>query len=144
MAAQSARSRVDLVLVAAAWGKGRAQSELMLARIRARRASFELLTAAAWARALGYAAEELSGKSLRELVALDAHAAQELFAALLDESDARPLDVTLRCKDRRRKVFRFHRRVDSYGEAIFVLAEELAFAAEQTGARAVATVDDGR
>ena len=52
VAAQSARSRVDLVLVATSLGKGSAQSRVMLARIRARRASFELLTAAAWARAL--------------------------------------------------------------------------------------------
>lgn len=144
VAAQSARSRVDLVVVATSRGKGSAQSGVMLARIRARRASFELLTAAAWARALGYADEELSGKPLRELMALGAPAAHELLAALLDEDDARPLDVTLRCKDRRRKVFRFHRRVDPYGEAIFVLAEELSFAAEQTGARPVATMDDGR
>lgn len=144
VAAQSARSRVDLVLVAAARGKERTQSGIMLARIRAGRASFELLSAAAWARALGYATEELSGKPLGELMALDTPAAQELCAALLDEKDAPPLDVTLRCKDRRRKVFRFHRRVDPYGEAIYVLAEELAFAAEQTGARPGATVDDGR
>jgi PAS domain-containing protein len=144
VAAQSARSRVDLVLVATEGARGRARSEVLLARIRAHRASFELLTAAAWARALGYAADELGGKSLRELMALDTPAAQELVATLLDENDARPLDVTLRCKDRRRKVFRFHRRADPYGEAIFVLAEELAFAAEQTGARPVANMDDGR
>ena len=55
-----------------------------------------------------------------------------------------PLDVTVRCKDRVCKVFRFHRRIDPYGEAIYVLAEELAFAAEQTGARPVATMDDAR
>ena len=144
MTAQSARSRVDLVLVAAAWGQGRIQSGILLARIRASRASFELLSAGAWARALGYPAEELSGKSLRELMVLDAPAAQELCAALLDENEARPLDVSLRCKDRRCKVFRFHRRVDPYGEAIYVLAEELAFAAEQTGAKAAAIVEDGR
>lgn len=143
MATQSARSRADLVLVASARDEARAQSGVMLARIRASRASFELLTADAWARALGYPAEELIGKSLCELLPLDAPAASELVSVLLDEKDSRPLDVTLRCKDRRRKVFRFHRRVDPYGEAIFVLAEELAFAVEQTGAPPAASMDDG-
>jgi len=96
----------------------------MLARVRPS-GVFELLTAAAWARALGYPPEELSGKSLRELVQLETPAAGELIAALLDEKDAQPLDVTLRCKDERRKCFRFHRRFDPYEEAIFVVADEL-------------------
>lgn len=142
MATQSAPSRADLVLVASARDDARAQPGVMLARIHASRASFELLSTAAWARALGYPPEELIGKSLCQLLALDTPAAGELLAVLVDAKDSRPLDVTLRCKDSRGKVFRFHRRLDPYGEAIFVLAEELALAAEQTGAPPGASLQD--
>jgi PAS domain-containing protein len=96
----------------------------MLARVRPS-GIFELLTAAAWARALGYPPDELSGKSLRDLMQLEKPAAGEVFAALLDEEDVQPLDVTLRCKDERCKCFRLHRRFDPYEEAMFVLADEL-------------------
>jgi PAS domain-containing protein len=105
-------------------GKACAQSGVMLARVR-RSGMFELLTSAAWARALGYLPDELSGKSLRELMALDKRAAREVVTALLDEGDARPLEVTLRCKDERRKCFRLYRRFDPYEQAVFVLADEV-------------------
>lgn len=94
----------------------------MLARVRPS-GIFELLTAA-WAHALGYRPEELSGKSLRELMH-EKPAAGEVVAALLDEQDVQPLDVTLRCKDERRKCFRFHRRFDPYEKVMFVVADEL-------------------
>ena len=96
----------------------------MLARAR-RSGKFELLTAAAWARALGYLPDELSGKSLRELMQLDKRPAGEVVTALLDEEDARPLEVTLRCKDERRKCFRLYRRFDPHEQAVFVLADEV-------------------
>jgi PAS domain S-box-containing protein len=96
----------------------------MLARVR-RSGKFELLTAAAWARALGYLPEELSGKSLRELMQLEKRAAGEVVAALLDEEDVRPLEVTLRCKDGRRKCFRVYRRVDPYEQTVFVVADDV-------------------
>jgi len=96
----------------------------MLARARPS-GIFELLTAATWARALGYPPDELSGKSLSELMQLEKPAAGEVVAALLDEKDVQPLEVTLRCKDERRKRFRFHRRFDAYEEAMFVVADEL-------------------
>ncbi len=86
---------------------------------------FELLSAAAWARALGYALEELSGKSLCDLMPLDKLAAGEVVAALLDRKDVQSLDVTLRCKDQRRKLFRFHRRYDPYGDTIYVVVVEV-------------------
>jgi PAS domain-containing protein len=105
-------------------GRKCAQSGVMLARVR-RSGKFELLTAAAWARALGYLPEELSGKALRELMPLERRAAGEVIAALLDEEDARPLEVTLRCKDERRKCFRLYRRFDPYEQAVFVLADEV-------------------
>lgn len=114
----------DLILVlCASPGRACAESGLMLARAR-RSGMLELLSADAWSRALGYRPEELSGKPLRELVH-ELPAAQELVAALLDEKDARPLDVIFRCKDERRKRFRLHRRFDPYDRTVILLADEL-------------------
>ena len=101
-----------------------AGSGLMLARIRPGGA-FELLSPAAWARVLGYSPEELSGKWLHELMPADRPAASELTAALLGEQEFPPVEVTLRCKDERRKSFRLYRRLDPYDHAVFVLADEL-------------------
>lgn len=106
-------------------GRTCAESEVMMARLRPG-GIFELLTAGAWARTLGYPLAELSGKSLRELMALETPAAAAVVSALLDTAaGAEPLDVALRCKDQRRKYFRFHRRFDPYGPSIFVVADEL-------------------
>lgn len=114
----------DLVLVLCeSPGRACAESALMLARIRS--GLFELLTAAVWARALGYRPAELSGRSLSELLHGKPDAA-ELAAALLDEHhDRRPLEVTLRCKDQRRKRFRLYWRIDPYEKDVFVLADEI-------------------
>ena len=59
----------------------------MLARVRPS-GLFELLSADAWARALGYRPEELSGKPLRKLVH-EKPATCELVAALLYEGGIR-------------------------------------------------------
>lgn len=99
------------------------ESEVMLARLLPG-GIFELLTGA-WSHALGYAPEELEGKSLRELIPLEKPAALVLLAALLDDADAEPLDIPLRCKDERRKCFRFHRRFDAYEASLFVVADDL-------------------
>jgi PAS domain-containing protein len=116
----------DLILVlGVSPGKTGAQSKVMLARVR-RSGKFELLTAAAWARALGYLPDELSGKSLRELMQLETRASREVVTALLDEEDVQPLEITLRCKDERRKCFRLYRRFDPYEQAVFVVADEVA------------------
>ena len=96
----------------------------MLARILPGGA-FELLSPAAWARVLGYTPQELSGKWLRELMSPDRPAASEVTAALLGEQESAPMEVTLRCKDERRKSFRLHRRLDPYDQAVFVLADEM-------------------
>lgn len=115
----------DLILVLSIGpGKTGRQSKVMLARAR-RSGKFELLTAWAWAGALGYRPDELSGKSLRQLMQLEKRAAGELVAALLDEEDAGPLEVTLRCKDERRKSFRLYRRFDPHAQAVYVLADEV-------------------
>ena len=105
-------------------GRTSAQSALLMARL-GRGGTFELLSPAAWARALGYPPEELSGKYLRELMPLEMRAAGEVVANLLDPHADAPLDVALRCKDERRKYFRFYRRFDERAEAIFVIADEL-------------------
>jgi PAS domain-containing protein len=119
------RLLADLVLVlCASPGKTCTESELMMARVRPN-GIFEVLSAAAWARSLGYAPDELSGKSLRELMQLEKRAAHQVVAALLDKKDAQPVDVTLRCKDEQRKSFRFHRRFDAYQDAMYVVADEL-------------------
>jgi hypothetical protein len=114
----------DLLLVlCASPGRTCAESGLMLARVRPS-GLFELLSADAWAHALGYRPEELSGKLLRELVH-EKPATRELVAALLDEGDTQPLDVTLLCKDERRKCFRLHRRFDPYDRTVILFADEL-------------------
>jgi hypothetical protein len=105
-------------------GETCARSGLMLARILPGGA-FELLSPAAWAGALGYSPEELSGKWLHELLPPEKPAASEVTAALLGEQESAPMEVTLRCKDERRKSFRFHRRLDPYDHAVFVLADEV-------------------
>jgi hypothetical protein len=113
----------DLVLVlGASPGTARSASGVMMARVRPS-GLFELLSAEAWVSALGYAPEELSGKPLCQL--LEKAAADRVVSALLDEEVAQPLDITLRCKDERRKSFRFYRRFDSYEGAIYVVADEL-------------------
>ena len=122
----------DLILVpSASPGKTFEASPLMIARTQPS-GEFELLSAAAWAGALGYALDELRGKSLCELMPLEKPAAGELVAALLNNKDVRSLEITLRCKDERRKFFRFHRRFDPYQEAIYVVADEVS---EETAAR---------
>lgn len=114
----------DLILVlCASPSRACAESGLMLARAR-RSGVLELLSADAWSRALGYRPEELSGKPLRELVH-GQPATRELVAALLDEADTQPLEVTLRCKDEQRKCFRLHRRFDPYDRTVTLLADEL-------------------
>lgn len=115
----------DLILVlCASPGKTCEDSEVMMARVQPS-GLFELLSAAAWARALGYAPHELSGKSLCELMPLETPAAGELVAALLGKMDSQPLEVTLRCKDERRKSFKFHRRFDPYQDQMYVVADEV-------------------
>jgi hypothetical protein len=117
------RLLADLILVlCVSPGKACTDSGVMMARVRPS-GLFELLSVDAWARALGYAPDELSGKPLRELI--EKPAAGRVVSVLLDQDDAQPLDITLRCKDERRKRFRFHRRFDPYQDAVYVVADEL-------------------
>jgi len=115
----------DLILVpCASPGKACETTHVMMARVSSS-GIFELLSAAAWAEALGFGLEELRGKTLSELIPLGRPAAGKVVAALLDKKDAQPLHVTLRCKDERRKSFRFYRRFDPYQDAIYVVADEV-------------------
>jgi PAS domain-containing protein len=115
----------DLILVlCSSPGRTCEESGLMLARVRPS-GIFELLSAAAWARALGYTPDELVGKAFSELMSLEKPAAGQVVAALLDRKDCRALDVTLRCKDEQRKCFRLHRRFDAYQETMYLVADEL-------------------
>jgi len=115
----------DLILVpSASPGKTCETTEVMMARVQPT-GVFELLSPAAWAHALGYALDELSGKSLCELMPVEKLAAGEVVAALMNKKDIQSLPVTLRCKDERRKCFRFHRRFDPYQDTIYVVADEV-------------------
>jgi len=115
----------DLILVpCASPGKTCEASDLMMARVQPT-GVFELLSPAAWARELGYPLDELSGKSLCELIFLEKPAAGEVVAALLDRNAVHSLEITLRCKDQRRKFFTFHRRFDPHGDAIYVVADKV-------------------
>lgn len=81
----------------------------------------ELLTAA-WGRALGYGREEITGKRLSTLMPSGGPA--DVVAAILDERNAGPVDLTLRCRDGDIKRFRLHRRIDDYSPEVFIVAEE--------------------
>ena len=117
------RLLADLVLVlSVSPGKACTGSAVMMARVRPS-GLFELLSVEAWACALGYAPGELDGIPLRELI--EKPAASRVLSALLDDQDAHPVDVTLRCKNQRRKSFRLHRRFDPYQDAMYVVADEL-------------------
>jgi len=83
--------------------------------------TLELLTAA-WEHALGYGRLEITGKTLSKLLRSGRPAA--VVAAILDEGNANPVDLTLRCKSGAAKRFRLHRRVDDYLREVFIVAEE--------------------
>ena len=115
----------DLILVLCSTpGRTCEKSDLMMARVRPS-GLFELLSAAAWARALGYTPDELVGMPLSELMPLEKPAAGALVAALINRKDSGSLEVTLRCKDKRRKSFKLHRRFDPYQDTMYVVADEV-------------------
>jgi hypothetical protein len=116
----------DLVLSLCANPGGTCKaSDVMMARVRPD-GILEILSAAAWARALGYAPDELSGKSLRELTQLESPAESRLVGALLERKDPKPLEVTLYCKGEQRKSFRLYCRFDPYQDTMYFVADELA------------------
>jgi PAS domain S-box-containing protein len=89
----------------------------------------ELLTAG-WEKLLGYRREELSGKTLRQLIKSGAPA--DAVAAILDHHNMAPVELTLRCRDGEPAHLRLHRRFDEYGQKMFIVAEEALYASTQT------------
>ena len=83
--------------------------------------TFKLLTAA-WERVLGYGREEIAGKTLGKLMRSGQPAT--VVAAILDEGNADPVELTLRCRGGAAKRFRLHRRFDDYLREMFIVAEE--------------------
>ena len=83
---------------------------------------FELLTAA-WERLLGYGRQEFTAKTLGGLMKSDKAAAT--VAAILDQQNMQPVDLTVCCRNGKRKSLRLHRRFDEHGERMFIVAEEM-------------------
>ena len=107
-------------------------SEVLLARAHCD-GTLELLTAA-WGRMLGYGRYEFSGKTLGHLM----HSGERLaatVAAILDDANMDPVDVTLRCRRGETKTLRLHRRYDAHTPQMFIFAEEVV--AEEVPARRV-------
>jgi hypothetical protein len=98
-------------------------SKVLLARANFT-GTLELLTAG-WERALGYGRAEFAGKTLCQLMWSSKSAAAGAVAAILDERNADPVDLTMRCRAGEAKCFRLHRRLDDYAHNIFIVAEEL-------------------
>jgi hypothetical protein len=97
-------------------------SKLLLARATFN-GRLELLTAA-WGRALGYSAEEFMGKTLCQLMGSNKSAAAGAVAAILDERNTAPVDLTLRRRDGTAERLRFYRRLDGYMREVFIVAED--------------------
>jgi PAS domain S-box-containing protein len=83
--------------------------------------TFELLTAA-WERLLGYGREEFVGKTLGKL--MNSRKPAATVAAILNRKNMDPVEVTMRCRDGKRRQLRLHRRFDEYGDKMFIVAEE--------------------
>jgi PAS domain S-box-containing protein len=85
--------------------------------------TLQLLTSG-WARALGYASDELDGKMLRHLMWSDARRAAAAAVAILDEQNMQSVELRVRCGDGAAKSFRLHRHYDSYEHIMYFMAEE--------------------
>jgi PAS domain-containing protein len=99
-------------------------SKVLLARAK-RSGTLELLTAA-WEQILGYGRHELDGKTLSDLMWSSKAAAAGAVAAILDELDMSPVELTLRCRSGEARSFRLHRRFDGYARRMFIVADEIA------------------
>jgi hypothetical protein len=89
--------------------------------------TFELVNPA-WG-TLGYSDEELAGRSVCELIALEPRAACTAMKALLTEGVS--LQFALRCKDGRELKFNWNRQFDDFTTSMFIVAEELPAARPQ-------------
>ena len=96
-------------------------SQLMIARA-SREGTLELLSAA-WERTLGYGPQELTRMSLRQLMRASAPITEGTVAAILDEDDPDPVDLTLFTSGDESVRLLLHRRYDPYIGAVFIVAE---------------------
>lgn len=85
--------------------------------------TLELLTVA-WQRVLGYGRDEFDGKTLGHFLWSRKTAAADAVAAILDERNMDPVDLTVRCRSGEAKPLRLHRRLDAYTHEVFIVAEE--------------------
>ena len=97
-------------------------SKVLLARAHFN-GTLELLTAA-WELALGYGRHEFRGKTLCHLMGSDKTAAADAVVAILDVQNMAPVDLTVRSRSGEAKRLTLHRRLDAYGDKIFIVAEE--------------------
>ena len=97
-------------------------SKVLLARVDPD-GTLELLTAA-WEKVLGYGRREFVGKTLRQLMRASTAATAAIVAAILDERNMDPIDLTLRTSDGAAKPLRLHRRYDAYMRKMFIVAED--------------------
>ena len=98
-------------------------SEVLLARAGAE-GGLQFLTRG-WERALGYGPEELSSRTLMQLMEVDPRSAAAAVEAILDERDLRPVSLTLHGNDGLAKGFKLHRHYDRQVRMMYILAEEI-------------------
>src|SRR5437867_8319172 len=79
----------------------------------------------AWAKILGYPAQELLDRPLRELMQQHGQAAVALVDRLLAEDSFDPMEFGLRCQDGTFKWFLWPRRFDSEHQAIFIAGYDI-------------------
>jgi len=79
----------------------------------------------AWEKILGYPAQELLDRPLRELMQQRGQAAVALVERLLAEDGFEPLEFGLRCQDGTFRWFLWHRRFDSEHQAIFIAGYDI-------------------
>jgi len=79
----------------------------------------------AWEKILGYPAQELLDRPLRELMQQHGQAAATLVDRLLTEDSFDPMEFGLRCRDGTFKWFLWHRRFDSEHQAIFIAGYDI-------------------
>jgi len=84
----------------------------------------QLLTSG-WERALGFRRAELARKTLRDLMWCNTRSTAAAATSILDEQNANPVDVRLRCRDGRGKGFRLHRHYDRRERMMYMVAEEI-------------------
>jgi PAS domain S-box-containing protein len=79
----------------------------------------------AWEKILGYPAQELLDRPLRELMQQHGQAAVTLVKRLLAEDSLDPVEFGLRCQDGTCRWFLWHRRFDSEHQAIFIAGYDI-------------------